>query len=55
MTIKAIQALADEQNQIHDAAKRIVEMLDAAKAEVDRLGGDGDAARDRILELVSED
>jgi hypothetical protein len=29
-------------------------MLDAAKQAVDKLGGDGDAARDRILELANE-
>jgi hypothetical protein len=54
MTIKAIEALASEQSMIHDTAKRIVEMLDDAKDAVDKLGGDGEAARDRIIELVTE-
>jgi hypothetical protein len=53
MTIEAIETLASEQTTIHDTAKRIVELLDAEKAGADRLRGDGEAARNRIFELVT--
>ena len=54
MTIKQIEALAKEQEIIHRAAVEIVELMQAAVDAVGKLGGDGEAARERILELVND-
>jgi hypothetical protein len=55
MTIEAIEALAFEQTTIHDAVLQIVKLFDGAGEAVDKLGRDGEASRDRIIELVTEE
>lgn len=55
MTVKQITAELDQQTAIHTTARQIVELLDAARDAVNKLGGDGDAARERVLELVTEE
>jgi|GEM_PF-6456684 len=54
MTVAQIGKELDQQTAIHHAARQAVELIDAAAKEVARLGGDADAARERILELVTE-
>ncbi len=54
MTVKQIEGELAQQNTIHNAARQAVEIIDAAVKEIAKLGGDGDAARERILELVTE-
>lgn len=55
MTTKAINGRLEQEVTIHKAAEQIVSIIEAAVKHVDELGGDGDAARDKIVELVTED
>lgn len=54
MTTEQIDQEFAQQKIIHETARQIVELLDAADEKVRLAGGDEDAARERIIELVTE-
>lgn len=54
MTTDQIDRSLAEQKAIHEAARQIVELIEAAIGKVRAAQGDEAAARDRIIELVTE-
>lgn len=55
MTVKAINERFEIETTVHETARQIVELIAAAKERVEKLGGDGDEATERVMELVTED
>jgi hypothetical protein len=55
LTIKAIHTRPEIERTVHEAAKAIVELIQAANAAVRKLGGDSNDAETRILGLVRTD
>ena len=54
MTVKAINNRLEIETTIHDTAHQIVELIAAARERVEKLGGDGEDAENRIVEMVTE-
>lgn len=54
MTVQQITNELEQQTAIHTAARQIVELIETTAKAVAKMGGDADAARDRIIELVTE-
>ncbi len=55
MTVKAINERFEIETAVHETARQIVELIEAARQRVEKLGGDGDEATERITELVTAD
>jgi hypothetical protein len=55
MTVKAINERLEVETIVHETARQIVEMIAAAKQKIEKLGGDGDEAAERITSLVTDE
>lgn len=55
MTVKTINAKLEIETAIHETARQMVELIEAARQRIEKLGGDPDEAAERITELVSGD
>lgn len=55
MTVAQITSKMNEQTIIHETAIAIAKLIAEAQAKIEKLEGDADAARETILELVTEE
>jgi len=54
MTVKEINERLEIETIVHQTARQIVELIEAATKQIEKLGGEGEASRERILELVND-
>jgi hypothetical protein len=55
MTVKAINQKFEIEAVVHETARQIVELIQAAKERAAKLGGDEDDTEQRIIELATEE
>lgn len=55
MTTQAISKKLEAETMVHETARQMVELLEAAKVKLAAMGMDEDAEAERILEMVTAD
>jgi len=54
MTPESIDKELERQRIIHETASKVVEIIIDASKEIRRMGGDADAAYQRMMELIND-